>query len=286
MDFSHLSDSAEDSAVEDLLSQAKDHILLEQLSAINCSGFTDSVLPTDLESRFCRLKSFPVTKHNTTNSRPPQTTASFRHDSVQAENPDEKKVPNPKSQSGYESPPLESSEFSPEKGMTAAKPKPKHGSVSSRSNSSNSSPDSAIFSPAKRVSGKKQRSKSKLKSKSKSGWLSSPLGSCNSLRDDSPSPPRKAGCFWCSPKTKSASSQRKSKENGGIGGGLRLNFSDDDELLSDLGSFSKKEQSKMLKKAMKEEEKISREAEKVVKWAKQESARMNVTGIDDELSDD
>lgn len=121
----------------------------------------------------------------------------------------------------------------------------------------------------------------------KSGWLSSPLGSCNSLREDSPSPPRKAGCFWCSPKSKSAnSSQRKSKENGGVGGGIGLDFSDDDEVFSGLGSFSKREQSKILKKAMKEEEKISREAEKIVKWAKQESARMNVTGIDDELSDD
>ncbi|KAK9928287.1 hypothetical protein M0R45_025430 [Rubus argutus] len=258
MDFS---DTDEDSAVEELISQAKDLCVLEQLSAINCSGFTDSVLPTELESRFCRLKSFPVTKHMTTASRPPQTTASFRHNSVEAENPDEKACPDPK----------------PTSGGSKSKPKPKHGSVSSPSNSSNSSPESAIFSPAKRISGKKHRSKAK----SKSGSFSSPLGSCNSLREDSPSPPRKTGCFWCSPKTKSASSHRKSKENGGIGG-LALNFSDD-KLLSDLGSFSKRE----LKKAMKEEEKISKEAEKIVKWAKHESARMHVTGIDDdELSDD
>lgn len=203
---------------------------------------------------------------------------------MEAENPDEKACPDPKPTSGYESPPLECSEFSPEKRISSSlkrgsksKPKARHGSVSSPSNSSNSSPESAIFSPAKRISGKKQLSKAK----SKSGLFSSPLGSCNSLREDSPSPPRKTGCFWCSPKTKSASSHRKSKENGGIGG-LALNFSDD-KLLSDLGSFSKRE----LKKAMKEEEKISKEAEKIVKWAKHESARMHVTGIDDdELSDD
>lgn len=37
---------------------------------------------------------------------------------------------------------------------------------------------------------------------------------------------------------------------------------------------------------MKEEEKINREAEKIVKWAKQASARMmDVSGLDDELSD-
>ncbi|XP_050375653.1 uncharacterized protein LOC126793233 [Argentina anserina] len=282
MDFSHhhhLSESDEDSAVEDLLSQAKDHVLLEQLASINCSSFTDdSVLPTHLESRFSKLKSFPAITAAT-------TTASFRRNSISPQNPDELKAPLPKAQQSRNvSPPLKSPEFSPEKVVSsskASKPKPKHGSLSSASNSSNSSPESATFSPAKRVSGKKQRSKSK----SKSGRLSSPLGSCNSLREDSPSPPRKAGCFWCSPKRNIASSQRRSKENGGVGGGIGLDFSDDSELLSGLGSFSKKEQSKILKKAMKEEEKISREAEKIVKWAKQESARMNVTGIDDELSD-
>ena len=52
-----------------------------------------------------------------------------------------------------------------------------------------------------------------------------------------------------------------------------------------MGIFSEKEQQKILKKAMKEEEKINREAEKIVKWAKQTSARMNISDIEDELSD-
>jgi len=60
----------------------------------------------------------------------------------------------------------------------------------------------------------------------------------------------------------------------------------DDELLSDLKSFSAEEQKKMMKKAMKEEEKIIKEAEKIVKWAKQTSSRMNFSVSDDELSDD
>ncbi|KAJ0101805.1 hypothetical protein Patl1_04411 [Pistacia atlantica] len=48
----------------------------------------------------------------------------------------------------------------------------------------------------------------------------------------------------------------------------------------------KREQQKMLKKAMKEEEKVSREAEKIVKWAKEASMRMGIHDIEDELSDD
>ncbi|ESQ34458.1 hypothetical protein EUTSA_v10009724mg [Eutrema salsugineum] len=52
----------DDLAVENLLSQAKDLYVLEQVAAINCSGFTDSVLPTNLETRFRRLKSLPVSR--------------------------------------------------------------------------------------------------------------------------------------------------------------------------------------------------------------------------------
>ncbi|KAK2988618.1 hypothetical protein RJ640_002583 [Escallonia rubra] len=58
-DFTLLSDSDDDRAVEELLAQAKDHSVLEQVAAINCSGFTpDSSLPTHLETRFRKLKSF------------------------------------------------------------------------------------------------------------------------------------------------------------------------------------------------------------------------------------
>lgn len=57
-----------------------------------------------------------------------------------------------------------------------------------------------------------------------------------------------------------------------------------DEILSDLSTFSVKEQERKLKKALEEEEKISREAEKVVKWVKQESARMDSSVIKTVLS--
>ncbi|EOA37466.1 hypothetical protein CARUB_v10011577mg [Capsella rubella] len=53
-----------ESAVDDLLSQAKDLYVLEQVAKINCAGFTDddSVLPTNLETRLRRLKSLPVSR--------------------------------------------------------------------------------------------------------------------------------------------------------------------------------------------------------------------------------
>ncbi|CAA7035987.1 unnamed protein product [Microthlaspi erraticum] len=52
----------DESAVENLLSQATDHHALEQVAAINCAGFTDSVLPTNLETRLRRLKSLPASR--------------------------------------------------------------------------------------------------------------------------------------------------------------------------------------------------------------------------------
>lgn len=52
----------DEAAVENLLSQAMDLHVLEQVAAINCAGFTDSVLPTNLETRLRRLKSLPVSR--------------------------------------------------------------------------------------------------------------------------------------------------------------------------------------------------------------------------------
>lgn len=141
-------------------------------------------------------------------------------------------------------------------------------------------------SPLKENSYRKKEVKAKSKHgavscPSKSGSLFSPRSSSNSLMDHSPSPPRKTGCFCCTPKK---DSKKKSKENWTSASVLGWNNSD--ELLSDLGSFSSKHQQKMMKKAIKEEKKLSREAEKIVQWAKQASARMSVSGIEDDLSDD
>ncbi|XP_010462858.1 PREDICTED: uncharacterized protein LOC104743482 [Camelina sativa] len=55
------SDKHDSAAVEDLLSQAKDGYVFEQVAKLNCSGFSDdSALPSNLETRSRRLKSLPV----------------------------------------------------------------------------------------------------------------------------------------------------------------------------------------------------------------------------------
>lgn len=59
-DFGYLSGKDDSAAVDDLLSQAKDLYVLEQVAGTNCCSFTDSSLPTNLETRFRRLKSLPV----------------------------------------------------------------------------------------------------------------------------------------------------------------------------------------------------------------------------------
>ncbi|KAJ4916470.1 hypothetical protein Rs2_02020 [Raphanus sativus] len=58
--FGYLSSKDDASAVEELLSQAMDLHVLEQVAAINLAGVPDSALPTNIETRFRRLKSLPV----------------------------------------------------------------------------------------------------------------------------------------------------------------------------------------------------------------------------------
>ncbi|EXC35189.1 hypothetical protein L484_022743 [Morus notabilis] len=52
-----------------------------------------------------------------------------------------------------------------------------------------------------------------------------------------------------------------------------------DGILSDMSTFSVKEQERRLKMALEEEEKVAKEAERVVQRIKQESARMNDSTI-------
>ncbi|KAK7309474.1 hypothetical protein RJT34_06229 [Clitoria ternatea] len=260
MGFLDLSDT-DDSAIEEIISQAQDACVLDQLSAINCSGITHSVLPTHLETRFRKLKSFPST------ITPPTFDPKARSFSILTlkGNPQSPNFSPSKDNphSGSSSSPSDSA-----KNKEQRERKPKHGSLSSppfgsvsaSSHSSEESSMSSMFRPTQKDKEQKEK--------------------CSSVKSltSSPSPPRKSGCFWCSPGKKS---KKKSKEILGV-----VNDFGSDELLSDLGSFSRKQQQKMLKKAMKEEEKISREAQKIVEWAKHASARMNVSDIEDEFSDD
>lgn len=58
------------------------------------------------------------------------------------------------------------------------------------------------------------------------------------------------------------------------------------EILSGVGSESMKESRRKLKNAWREHEKASREAEKMVKWVKQVSARINETSIDELMKEE
>ncbi|XP_075641133.1 uncharacterized protein LOC142612852 [Castanea sativa] len=98
----------------------------------------------------------------------------------------------------------------------------------------------------------------------------------------SESPQRVACCFCFSTNKNGGKKSRRYEVSGSNIEGKR--WGKNDEILSDLSTFSVKEQERKLKKALEEEEKISREAEKVVKWVKQESARMDVSVIKTVLS--
>lgn len=252
-DFSHLSDT-DDSAVEDLVSQAKDLCVLEQVAAINCSSFAadDSILPSDLESRFRKLKSFPVSK--------PQTAL--------------------QSSSYRKTEPALDEEARPKPGAKPEDPRGNGRRDSSGSDSWNSSAEDAIFSPPKG----NPEEKSPRESATTHDPVYSPTyhyDSRKKSKSPSPSPPRKGGCFWCSPKKPTP---RKRDESRAIEKAMSRSFKwmEEDEVLSDLGGFSVKEQQKLLKKAMKEEERITREAEKIARMARQASARMMTTSSDDD----
>lgn len=245
------SDSDGDKAVEELLSQAMESTILEQVAAINCAGFTYSGLPSNLETRFQKLKSFPSSA-----AKPaPLATKSFSlsHPSEirKIDSVNEPKIPD----SGEEK--------NGEKGEDVFSQK-----IPERKNCSS---DSGSFSPLKR------NPRGKMKKKGANSFSSSsPPFEVFSSR--SVSPPVKSGCFLCSPK-----SRKKNKENRGLD--LGLDWGKHDQILSDLNSYSMNNQRKMIKKAMEEEEKICREAEKIVKWAKHASARMDFSDIEDEISD-
>ncbi|PSR93595.1 Pullulanase [Actinidia chinensis var. chinensis] len=68
--------------------------------------------------------------------------------------------------------------------------------------------------------------------------------------------------------------------------GKSSDWGKNDEMLSDMSTFSVKEQKRRLKKAKEEEEKVVKEAERVVQWVKQESARMDVSTINRVLKED
>jgi hypothetical protein len=281
------SDSDEEKAIENILSQAMDHSVLEQIAAINCSAFgSDSVLPTHLETRFHKLKSFPSanSKSQSSNARKDFSSSSFNSGippPTESQNPQTNQIRADSVNNSDSQPNSKDESFSPLKDNPVRKKdrelKSPSGFNSSPPELSDLSMENSIFSAAKQG---KTKEKVIKKSESRHGFFGSPLNSSNSSSKSS-SPPQKIGCFWCSPKKFSG---KKSKENQIRS--MELNWGNDDQLLSDLSIFSSREQERILKKAMKEQEKVNREAEKIVKWAKQASMRMEISSVESELSDD
>ncbi|GKB49381.1 hypothetical protein Tco_0900134 [Tanacetum coccineum] len=277
-DFSFLTDSEDEKTVDDIISQATDHLVLEQIAKLNSSSFDDSLLPSNLETRFRKLKSLPTVTTRAANStsravNPLVKSKSFTP-SLGNESVDEvrgKSVKKSKDENLL-SKVLESKVKKLKELETKVKTITKTSLSESRSGSSLSGSDSEKSDSDKTKSDSEtDKKKRNLKSKS--------------FRTESVSDMwRKFGCLFCSPKKGKKPGNGKGKEN-------RLSFSslgnyDEDE--DYMKSFSAKERKKLMKKAMKEEEKLNKEAEKIVKWAKQASDRMmNVSGLnlDEDLSD-
>ncbi|EOA37770.1 hypothetical protein CARUB_v10012628mg [Capsella rubella] len=311
-DFGYFSDT-DDSAVEELVSQAKELSALEQIAAINCSGFTDSTLPDDLESRFRRLKSLPApprpdpvsssssknTNKHLTQSRSVASHHPKEDDKFSGNRSNPGKKPGPVTLSDEDSSNLsrnkrdldlksssraelvsngsgdfsdsgnESKIFSPVKQTKKKLPKEKRRIVSSPSSSS--SIDLATP-PSSTDSEPEKRSKSKSKSKSSSSstsWF------------DKLSPSKIIRSIWRSSPNKSSTNNKKNLKScksfntaATYSSGRERNI-DFDEFLSDLNAFPVEDQRKMLKKALKEQQKMRKEAAEIIKMAKQASARFD-----------
>lgn len=249
-DFGFLSNTDE-SAVDELISQAQDLYILEQISAINCSSFTNSELSADLESRFRRLKSLPdpANPNSSSNSQISKIEAP-RQSKIELRKPDAFSPPKQRGKANSTKGKSEEIEIPPNSqrisSIKGLKGKNKHGSASSSSDSSDS--------------GAKEEALSKPKSNS---WLSSlsPFQKCSSEMVP----------------------EKKVKETKVLASAL--DWEKSDEFLSDLKSLPVKDQQKILRKTLEEQRKLRKEASQMVKVAKKGSSRTTFYGCEDELSD-
>ncbi|KAF8052512.1 hypothetical protein N665_1550s0008 [Sinapis alba] len=278
-DFGYLSDTDE-SAVEEVISQAKELSALEQIAAVNCSAFTDSsTLPHDLETRFRRLKSLPsarpdpvsskISKKDLTHSK---SVVGCPKDADLSGNPR-----NPGKKSGFDD---DLSVFSGKKRDLGVKLGSSRAGLDS--DGSGDFSDSGIFSPAKRTQklpkekhrvgssssidlatppSSDSEPEKKSKSKSSSSWVKKL------------SPAKIIGYIWSSPNKSSSSTKKKNiKSIKSFGRERDVDF---DEFLSDLNAYSVEDQRKMLKKALKEQQKMRKEAAEIIKMTRKASARFD-----------
>lgn len=67
--------------------------------------------------------------------------------------------------------------------------------------------------------------------------------------------------------------------------GINGDWEKKEEMLSDMSTFSVQEQNKRLRKAKEDEDRVSKEAEKIISWVKQESARIDESLVRTVLTD-
>ncbi|XP_010266375.1 PREDICTED: uncharacterized protein LOC104603909 [Nelumbo nucifera] len=91
------------------------------------------------------------------------------------------------------------------------------------------------------------------------------------------SPPQQTCCFCYSSKK---ASKKKSKADRVPLDLHEIEWGKNDEILSDMSTFSAQEQEKRYKKAKEKEKEIQQEAKKVMNWVKQASSRMDVSSIE------
>ncbi|KAJ4783669.1 vitellogenin-2 protein [Rhynchospora pubera] len=261
------------SAVDAIIAEAMDACALDQIAKLNTahlSSSSDSSLPSDLESRFRKLKSFPA---RTTATASPAVTAT-------------RSLNFGKENNAPTLPP-------------ASVPIVGSGLTGSDGETESSSP---VVTCGEKPKGIETQSEVKVQSgvetgedvkSKKASFAGSDFGSGFSPSKRSgpqpdPSPLDRLGCcFFLSPK-KATSTTPKSKQKNGNGGSVydmdlgvvELDeLSDNKKFLADI-----KGQQKKLKKALKEQEKVSREAAKLVRYARHASARMRANT--DELFSD
>ncbi|KFK44927.1 hypothetical protein AALP_AA1G320900 [Arabis alpina] len=255
-DFGYFSDT-DDSAVEELVSQAKELSALEQVAAINCSSFTDSTLPDDIEARFRRLKSLPASRPDPVSSSSSKIKQQKKHlnhaKSVASKQ-------NPGNKSGLSD---EESRNKPDLGLKSGFEKDTSGDFSD---------SNKIFTPVKQTQKRRTGSSSSSSIELASPPSSEPENKSKSKWFEKLSPSKIVGYIFRSPKKGLTKKKNLKSFNDS---GRERNIDDFDEFLSDLNAFSVEDQRKMLKKALKEQQKMRKEAAEIIKMAKQASAKFD-----------
>lgn len=283
-DFGYLSDT-DDSAVEELISQAKELSALEQIAAINCSSFTDSsTLPDDLESRFRRLKSLPPARPDPVSSKISKKKDLTHSKSVVGYPKDADFSGNPVKKCGFDE---DSSIFKRDLGVNSGFERSSRAGLDSDGSGdfsdSGNIGSSKIFSPAKQT---QKLPKEKRRVASSSVDLATPPSSDSEpeMRSKSKSsswvkklsPSKIIRYIWSSP-NKSSSAKKKNIKSikSFTASGRASSDVDFDDFLSDLNAYSVEDQRKMLKKALKEQQKMRKEAAHIIKMTRKASARFD-----------